>query len=88
MLRQAWKICRPKGSRIPTSRSPFKRSAQGALNCVARGSDLMTPVAERMSGLTDYSLKVSEVACVIANIALQTSTRALNAVVEAARAGE
>ncbi|MPW20582.1 HAMP domain-containing protein [Paraburkholderia sp. CNPSo 3157] len=62
--------------------------AQGALETVVRGSDVVTRVTETMDGITGSSRKVGEIIGIIEGIAFQTNILALNAAVEAARAGE
>ncbi|SIT50168.1 Methyl-accepting chemotaxis serine transducer [Paraburkholderia piptadeniae] len=64
------------------------RLAQGALQTVVRGSDVVTRVTETMDGITESSRKVGEIIGIIEGIAFQTNILALNAAVEAARAGE
>jgi len=64
------------------------RLAQGALETVVRGSDVVTRVTETMDGITQSSRKVGEIIGIIEGIAFQTNILALNAAVEAARAGE
>ncbi|MBP0593866.1 Tar ligand binding domain-containing protein [Paraburkholderia sp. LEh10] len=64
------------------------RLAQGALDTVVRGSDVVTRVTQTMDGITASSRKVGEIIGIIEGIAFQTNILALNAAVEAARAGE
>ncbi|HEY4297796.1 MAG TPA: methyl-accepting chemotaxis protein [Paraburkholderia sp.] len=64
------------------------RLAQGALETVARGSDVVARVTQTMDGITESSRKVGEIIGIIEGIAFQTNILALNAAVEAARAGE
>jgi len=64
------------------------RLAQGALQTVSRGADVVNRVIDTMSGITNSSRKVTEITGVIEGIAFQTNILALNAAVEAARAGE
>jgi len=64
------------------------RLAQGALDTVVRGSDVVARVTQTMDGITASSRKVGEIIGIIEGIAFQTNILALNAAVEAARAGE
>ncbi|CAB3759835.1 methyl-accepting chemotaxis protein [Paraburkholderia solisilvae] len=64
------------------------RLAQGALQTVSRGADVVNRVIDTMSDITGSSRKVTEITGVIEGIAFQTNILALNAAVEAARAGE
>jgi methyl-accepting chemotaxis protein-1 (serine sensor receptor) len=64
------------------------RLAQGALQTVSRGADVVNRVIDTMSDITSSSRKVTEITGVIEGIAFQTNILALNAAVEAARAGE
>ena len=64
------------------------RLAQGALETVTRGGNVVARVTETMDGISDSSRKVTEIIGMIEGIAFQTNILALNAAVEAARAGE
>ncbi|MGF6754841.1 methyl-accepting chemotaxis protein [Paraburkholderia sp. GAS42] len=64
------------------------RLAQGALETVTRGGNVVARVTQTMDGISDSSRKVTEIIGMIEGIAFQTNILALNAAVEAARAGE
>ena len=62
--------------------------AQGALQTVTRGADVVARVNATMNDISASSQKVEEITGIIEGIAFQTNILALNAAVEAARAGE
>jgi methyl-accepting chemotaxis protein I, serine sensor receptor len=62
--------------------------AQGALDTVTRGAEVVARVNATMNDITASSQKVEEITGIIEGIAFQTNILALNAAVEAARAGE
>ncbi|WP_322105391.1 methyl-accepting chemotaxis protein [Paraburkholderia sp. J41] len=62
--------------------------AQGALNTVTRGAEVVAQVNATMNDISASSHKVEEITGIIEGIAFQTNILALNAAVEAARAGE
>lgn len=62
--------------------------ASNASEVARRGGDEVGRVVETMRGISDSSVKVTEIIGVIESIAFQTNILALNAAVEAARAGE
>ncbi|WP_118182386.1 methyl-accepting chemotaxis protein [Paraburkholderia phosphatilytica] len=64
------------------------RLAQGALQTVVRGGEVVERVVDTMDGITESSRKVKDITGIIEGIAFQTNILALNAAVEAARAGE
>jgi methyl-accepting chemotaxis protein len=62
--------------------------AQGALDTVTRGAEVVARVNATMNDISASSQKVEEITGIIEGIAFQTNILALNAAVEAARAGE
>ncbi|WP_277189269.1 methyl-accepting chemotaxis protein [Caballeronia sp. BR00000012568055] len=62
--------------------------ARGASDVSARGSELVSEVADNMRELAAGSKRMTDIIAVIEGIAFQTNILALNAAVEAARAGE
>jgi methyl-accepting chemotaxis protein I, serine sensor receptor len=62
--------------------------AQGALDTVSHGANVVARVNATMSDISASSRKVEEITGIIEGIAFQTNILALNAAVEAARAGE
>ncbi|MFC0400935.1 methyl-accepting chemotaxis protein [Paraburkholderia rhizosphaerae] len=64
------------------------RLAQGALETVSHGAEVVNRVIDTMNDITGSSRRVTEITGVIEGIAFQTNILALNAAVEAARAGE
>ncbi|WP_322012357.1 methyl-accepting chemotaxis protein [Paraburkholderia sp. J12] len=62
--------------------------AQGALETVSHGADVVARVNATMTEISASSHKVEEITGIIEGIAFQTNILALNAAVEAARAGE
>ncbi|GAB7523242.1 methyl-accepting chemotaxis protein [Paraburkholderia sp. 2C] len=64
------------------------RLAQSVAGTAGRGGDAVGRVVDTMRGISESSMKMSEIISVIESIAFQTNILALNAAVEAARAGE
>jgi methyl-accepting chemotaxis protein len=62
--------------------------AEGASMVAAQGGEVVGKVVATMDGITDSSLRISDIIGVIDGIAFQTNILALNAAVEAARAGK
>jgi methyl-accepting chemotaxis protein-1 (serine sensor receptor) len=62
--------------------------ATTALREANAGTEVVSAVVERMSGIAGSSLRVAEIITLIDAIAFQTNILALNAAVEAARAGD
>ena len=62
--------------------------AVGASDAAHQGGEVVARVVSTMSGISESSVKISEIIGLIDGIAFQTNILALNAAVEAARAGE
>ncbi|HTI18805.1 MAG TPA: methyl-accepting chemotaxis protein [Trinickia sp.] len=75
-------------SRNEDSAKEANRLAQGALQIVVRGGQVIEQAISVMDRVTESSRKVKEITGMIEGIAFQTNILALNAAVEAARAGE
>jgi methyl-accepting chemotaxis protein len=62
--------------------------AANATQVATRGGEVVTRVVSTMQGISESSVKMSDIISTIDGIAFQTNILALNAAVEAARAGE
>jgi methyl-accepting chemotaxis protein len=62
--------------------------AQNASTVAIKGGEVVSRVVVTMKGISEASMKISDIISVIDGIAFQTNILALNAAVEAARAGE
>jgi methyl-accepting chemotaxis protein len=62
--------------------------AQNASTVAIQGGEVVSRVVVTMKGISEASMKISDIISVIDGIAFQTNILALNAAVEAARAGE